>query len=158
MLPNNKFQDNWTFRSGEEAKNRFSRWQPSWISDLNNLSYFWYTSHPLASYQVSSQLVFHRKTDFQDGGHSGHLGFQIQTILAIFDLLVTPMLPSKFQVNWLFHSGEEVKNRVSKWWPWWRSWISDPNDFSNFWSTSHPNASYQDSSQLVFRFRRGRKK
>ena len=26
------------------------------------------------------------KIDFQDGGHGGHLGFPIGTILAIFDL------------------------------------------------------------------------
>ena len=32
-------------------------------------------------------------------------------ILAIFYLLVTPMLPTKFQVNW-FGSGEEAKNRL----------------------------------------------
>ena len=38
--------------------------------------------------------------DFQDGGHGGHLGFPIGTILAIFDLQVTPMLPTKYQVNW----------------------------------------------------------
>ena len=37
------------------------------------------------------------KTDFQDGGH---LGFQIDRILAIFDLQVTPILPIKFQVYW----------------------------------------------------------
>ena len=51
-----------------------------------------------------------RKIDFQDGGHGGHLGFPIGTILAIFDLQVTPMLPSKFGVNWPFGSGEEAKN------------------------------------------------
>ena len=50
-----------------------------------------------------------RKIDFQDGGHGGHLGFSIGTILAIFDLQVTPMLPSKFGVNWPFGSGEEAK-------------------------------------------------
>ena len=50
-----------------------------------------------------------RKIDFQDGGHGGHLGFPIGTILAIFDLQVTPMLPSKFEVNWPFGSGEEAK-------------------------------------------------
>ena len=49
-----------------------------------------------------------RKIDFQDGGH---LGFLINTILASFDLQVTPMLPSKFGVNWPFGSGEEAKNR-----------------------------------------------
>ena len=38
--------------------------------------------------------------DFQDGGHGGHLGFPIGTILAIFNLQVTPMLPTKYRVNW----------------------------------------------------------
>ena len=50
-----------------------------------------------------------RKIDFQDGGHGGHLGFPIGTILANFNLQVTPMLPSKFGVNWPFGSGEEAK-------------------------------------------------
>ena len=40
-----------------------------------------------------------RKIVFQDGGHGGHLGFRIGTILAISDLQVTPMLPTKYQVN-----------------------------------------------------------
>ena len=39
-------------------------------------------------------------------------------ILAIFDLQVTPMLPTKFGINWPFRSGEEVKNRFSRWRPW----------------------------------------
>ena len=52
-----------------------------------------------------------RKIDFQDGGHGGHLGFLIGMILAIFDLQVTLMLPSKFRVKWPFSSGEEAKNR-----------------------------------------------
>ena len=44
-----------------------------------------------------------QKIDFQD------LGFPIGKFLAILDLQVTPMLPTKFQVNWPFPSGEEVK-------------------------------------------------
>ena len=76
------------------------------------------------------------------------------TILVIFDLQVTPVLPTKFQVNWPFSSGEEAKNRVSRWWPWWPIWISGWNNFSYFLSTSHPDASYQVKSQLVFWFRR----
>ena len=60
------------------------------------------------------------------------LGFTIGTILAIFDLLVTPMLPTKFRVNWPFSSGEEAKNRFSRWLPWRPSWISDWHDFSYF--------------------------
>ena len=39
----------------------------------------------------------------------------IGTILAIFDLQVTPMLLCKFGVNWPFVSGEEAKNRFSRW-------------------------------------------
>ena len=70
-----------------------------------------------------------RKIDFQYGGH---LGFQIGTILAIFDLHVTPMLPRKFGVNWPFGSGEEAKNIFSRWQPWRPSWISDQRDFSYF--------------------------
>ena len=37
--------------------------------------------------------------DFQDGDYGGHLGFRIRTILAIFDLQVTLMLPTKFRVK-----------------------------------------------------------
>ena len=35
------------------------------------------------------------------------------------------MLPTKFRVNWPFSSGEEAKNRFSRWLPWRPSWISD---------------------------------
>ena len=35
-----------------------------------------------------------------------------------------------------------------------KSWISDQNDFSYFWSACHPNASKQVSNQLTFLFRR----
>ena len=73
-----------------------------------------------------------RKIDFQDSGHGGHLGFLIGTILAIFDLQVTSMLPSKFGVNWPFGSGEEAKNRFSRWPPWRPSLIFDRHDFSYF--------------------------
>ena len=148
MLPT-KFRVNWLLGLGEEAKNRFSRWLPSWISDLHDLSYIWSTSHPDASYQIwpfgSGEEA---KNNFQDGGY---LGFPISMILAIFVLQVTPMLPTKYPVNLPFGSGEEAKNRFSRWRP---SWISDRNDFSYFCSTSHPDASYQVSSQFAFWLRR----
>ena len=35
--------------------------------------------------------------DFQDGRHSGLLGFPLGTILAIFNLQVTPVLPTNFR-------------------------------------------------------------
>ena len=66
------------------------------------------------------------------------------------------MVPSKFGVNWPFGSGEEAKNRFSRWQPWRPSWISDRNGFSYFWSTSHPDASYQVSSQMAQGCRRSR--
>ena len=88
------------------------------------------------------------KINFQNGRH---LGFPIQTIWAIFDLQVTLMLSTKFRVNWPFSSGEEAKNRFSSWPP---TWISDRNDFSYFWSTSHPDASYQFSNKLALWFRK----
>ena len=97
-----------------------------------------------------------RRSEIQDGrngSHCGHLGFRIGGILAIFNLQVTPTLPSKFGVNWPFGSGEEAKNRFSRWRP---SWVSDWNDFSYFLSTSHPDASYQVSSQLTQGCRRSR--
>ena len=104
MLPT-KFRVNWPFASGEEAKNRFFlRWPPWRPSWISNRDTFSY----------------------------GHLGFPIGTALAIFDLQVTPMVPTKFKVNKPFDSGEEAKNRFSRRPPWRTSWISDQKDFSDF--------------------------
>ena len=47
------------------------------------------------------------------------------SILAIFDLLVTLILPTKFRVSWPFCSGEEVQNRFSIWRQCRPSWISN---------------------------------
>ena len=88
MLPS-KFGVNWPFGSGEEAKNRFSRWLPWWPSWISN-----------------------------------------RTILAIFDLQVTPMLPNQFGVNWLLGLGVEAKNRFSRWLHGSHLGISDRYDFS----------------------------
>ena len=41
--------------------------------------------------------------------HGGYLAFPNETILAIFDLQVTLMTPTKFQVNWLL--GQEKKQK-----------------------------------------------
>ena len=146
---------NWPFGSGEEAKNRFSRWPP-----LHNFSYLWFTCHPNASYLVWSQLAFlfrssQQKIDFQDGHHGGHLESDWNDF-ANFDQQVNPILSTKFRVNWPRGSGDEVKNRFSRWWPWQPFWISNQNDFSCFWSTSQPDASYQVSSQVAQGCRRSR--
>ena len=83
-------------------------------------------------------------------GCGGHLGFPIGTVLNIFDLQITPILPTKFRVSWPFGSGEKVQNRISRK----QSWISDWNEFRNFWFAIHPDTSYHVSGQLDFRFRR----
>ena len=135
-----KFGVNYPLGSGEEAKNRSSRWlpwQPSWISDWNDFSYFFIYKSPQCFLPCLESIGFwvqekKQKIDFQGGCHGGHLGFQIGKILAIFDLQITPMLPSKFGVNWSFGSGEEAKNRFSRWLPWRPSWISNRHDFSYF--------------------------
>ena len=79
MFPT-KFQVICSFGSGEETKNRFSRWLPrrtSWISNRNGIGIF-----------------------FQDGGYGGHLGFLTGTNLTIFNLQVTMMLPMRSRVIW----------------------------------------------------------
>ena len=79
-----------------------------------------------------------KKNEFQEGRHGGDFGFPIGMILAIFDLQVTTILPTKLRVYWPFCSGEEAKKIFSK-----PSWISDLNDLSYFWSTSHPKKYFQ---------------
>ena len=121
------FPDNWPFGLGDEAKNRFPRWPPSRISNRSNFSYFLSTSYTNASYRVSSQLAF------RFWRRSEKYIFQMAAILDFpdtFDLQVTPMLPTVFQVNWPFGSGEEAKNIFSRWPPRPPSWITDRNDFS----------------------------
>ena len=55
----------------------------------------------------------------------GHLGFMIGTILAIFDLQVTPNLSYQVSIQLAFR----FKRRSEKWRP---SWISDRHNFSYF--------------------------
>ena len=77
------------------------------------------------------------------------LDFRSEQFKSLFDAQVRPMLPSKFEVNWSFSSGEKAntdfqdghhisgeknnkkKNRFSRWKLWRLSWISDRNNFSS---------------------------
>ena len=107
------------------------------------------------SFKSNGLLVQEKKSkvDLQESSHGSHLGFPIETFLAIFNLQVTLMLPTKVQVSWPFGSGEEAKRRFSRWRPRQPSWISEWKDFSYFWSTSHLYASYQVSSQLALQLK-----
>ena len=48
--------------------------------------------------------------EFQDGRHDGHLGYRNGTILAIMNLHVAIMPPTRFQLNLTYGSGGDVKN------------------------------------------------
>ena len=66
--------------------------------------------------------------DFQDGSQCGLLGHHNKMILAILNLHVSPMPPTKFWLNPTYHSGVNV---VWRFWRWWPSWIVVENNFSN---------------------------
>ena len=107
-----------------------------------------------------------RKIDFQDGGHDGRLGIPIGTVLATFNQQVTPMLPTKFRVNWHLGLGSEAKNRFSRWPSWQPSWIYDrmilaifdlqvtpmlPSKFGVKW----PYGSGEEAKNIISRCRHG---
>ena len=48
--------------------------------------------------------------EFQDGRLGGHLGYRNGKILAILNLHVATMSPTKFQLNPTYGSGEDVEN------------------------------------------------
>ena len=76
------------------------------------------------------------KIEFQEGNSGSHLEFPVRIFLAIFNLQAIQILPIKFGVNSPYNSGIEAQNRFSRW-RLWLSWISNHNNFSYFWSTSH---------------------
>ena len=90
---------------------------------------------------VTSILQMKFPVSWSFGSEEKNLEIPIRKILAVFGLQVTPILPTKFRVNWLFRSGED-QNRFSRWRLWRSYWISDQNNFSYCWSTSHPYTSY----------------
>ena len=67
------------------------------------------------------------------------LDFQSERFSLFLDLQVTSILPMKFRVNWPSCSEEKVQNIFSTWLLGRPTWISDQNDFSYFWSKSHPD-------------------
>ena len=80
MLPT-KFLVNWLFGSEEEAKNRFSRWQPSWISNQNDFSYIDLLVTPMLPIKfqdnwpfVSEEAIF--KIDFKMASMMAILDFK----------------------------------------------------------------------------------
>ena len=52
--------------------------------------------------------------DFQDGRTDGYLGLPNGTILAILNLYVAPLLPTKFWLNPTYGFGGDVVRRISR--------------------------------------------
>ena len=105
-----------------------TRWQPSWISNQNDFSYCWSTSHLDTSNELWVNCPFGSGEKVQNRfSRRPQFGISNRNGLNYFYLQVTPMLPTKFRVNWPFSSEGEGKNRFSRWV---LSWISDSNDFS----------------------------
>ena len=121
LMLHTKFQVNWPFDSGEEAKERCSIWPPwwpSWISNRNNFSCIWSTSLYDASYQVKvswlSGSADKAKNRFSSWPLWQASWISDRTILVIFSLWFTPRLPTKFRVNWLFRLGKEATTTTKK--------------------------------------------
>ena len=77
------------------------------------------------------------------------LGYGNRTILAILSLYNCPKPPIKFQLSLTYCRLKNFKMA-----PWRPSWISERNDFSNFESLCHCDASHQVLAQSSFRFDR----
>ena len=88
------------------------------------LAIFLSSCHPDASYQVSSPFGSGEEVKYR----FSRPWISDQKDFSYFDLQVTPMIPTKFQVSWSFGS-EGVQNRFSRWRP---SLISDRNDLNFF--------------------------
>ena len=132
-----KFESTALLVQEKKVQNRFSTWllgQQSWISDQNDFKVVFdlqVTQCFLSNFE-SMDLSFQEKKfkiDFQDG-NCDYVVFHIGTILTFFDLQIVSMILTKFQVSWSVGSGEEAKNRFSRWPPCRPSWISDRNEFS----------------------------
>ena len=97
--------------------------------------------------------------EFQEDLHGGHLGCRNGKNLAVLNLHVSKMPPTKFQLNPTYCSRADVVSRFSSLPPWQPSWILDWNQFSNSKSPCYPNASHQGWAQwdLPFQSRHGLK-
>ena len=92
--------------------------------------------------------------DFQAGHHGDNLGYRNGTNLAILNLHVTTMPPTKVGLNPTYRLGADMVWRFSKWPQLGPSWISERNDFSNSESLHCSKASHQVSAQSSLQFGR----
>ena len=142
MLPI-KFQLNPTYSFGGAAV-----WR---IQDGRRGVHFWYRNDfsnskflccSDASHQVLAQsdLPFGRRCCLKNFKMAamGHLGYRNGKNVAILNLNVSPMPPTKLQLNSTYRSGADVVSRFSRW----HQWILERNKFSTSKSPCHLNANH----------------
>ena len=71
--------------------------------------------HKLAWSKVLGELTIE---DLQDGCYGGHCGYHNKMVLAILNLHVPPMPPTKFWLNLTYHLDADEVWRFSRWPPW----------------------------------------
>ena len=152
MLPI-KFQHKWPFVSGEEAKNRFSRWQ-SWRPFWNSFSYFFiYKSPPMlpTKFQVNWPFVLgeeanNRFSRFWQSWIADRNDFS--TFCSTPRCFLPSFKSMGLSVQWKKRKIDFQDGRHS-------DHFGFPiTTILTFLSTNHPDASYQAPSQLAFWFRR----
>ena len=129
---------------------RLPPWPPSWILEPNDLAIL--NLHVILMPPIKFQLnLTYGLGDMvwrisRGPPWPGHLGYWNRTILAILNFHNTPMPPIKFKLNQTYRSEADVIWRLSRWLPWWPSWISEQYHFSNSKSPCYPNAFHQVST------------
>ena len=128
-------------RFGRRCRWIISRWPPCSLCRYD-------ASHPVS---VQSDFWSGRRCSlkgFQDSCRCGHLRYRNGTILAILNLFVAPMPPTKFRISPTY----DLRDVVWRGPRWRQSWISERNNFSNFESLCRSDASHQVSAQSDLRF------
>ena len=116
VMPPFKFQLDLTSGLEGDVVRRISRWPPwrpfrllEW-NNFSNSDLDVATMPPKFSpigLPIWEEMLFE---EFQDGHHDSHLGYWKGTILAILNLYVATMSPTKFQLNPTYSSRGDVEN------------------------------------------------
>ena len=150
-MPSTKFPLHPTYCSGADNNWSLSRWPPwraSWIQ-------FWWRCQKCE--KVLTDIRMRDGPWLIDHGISwpcGHRRYRNKLFLAILNLHINPMPPTKFWLNPTYHSGVDVVWRFSRWPSWGPSQILDQNYVSNSDSLCHSDASNQVWAQSALRFGR----
>ena len=120
---------------------RLLPWPSSWLLELDDSATLNLHFTPMLPIKFRLNLMLEKFRDSRRG--PSWISEWNVTILAILNFCVTVMPPIKFQLNRSWGLGGDGVWRISRWPTWQPSWISEWNDFSNFESLRHCDASHQ---------------